>query len=196
MRSRSRSRSRHRRAHDLTEPSRFNVCASWKSWRERRVGHRSVPGTRSIPAVSTTTEPPDHIISYRPEIDGLRAIAVSLVILVHASPVHMQNGFVGVDIFFVIPGFLITSILLTQLRSGSFSLRDFYVRRANRVFPALILVLAACIAFGWLALFASEFKSLGRSIAWGAGFAANINYFLELGYWDVSASSNRFCIYR
>ena len=128
-----------------------------------------------------------HVIPYRPEIDGLRALAVTLVVLVHAFPGYMKNGFIGVDIFFVISGFLITGILLTQLQGGSFSLRDFYIRRANRIFPALILVLTACIGFGWLSLYASEFKLLGRSVAGGAGFVANINAYLEGGYWDIAA---------
>lgn len=128
-----------------------------------------------------------HIISYRPDIDGLRALAITLVVLVHAFPENMPNGFIGVDIFFVISGFLISSILLTQLQAGSFNLLDFYIRRANRIFPALVLVLAACICFGWLALYASEYKSLGASIAAGAGFVANINFYLEAGYWDISS---------
>lgn len=130
---------------------------------------------------------PSHHIAYRPEIDGLRALAVTLVILVHAFPKYLQNGYIGVDIFFVISGFLITGILLAQLRDGSFSLRDFYIRRANRLFPALIALLIACIGFGWLALTANEFKMLGRSIAAGAGFLANINFLSEGGYWDISA---------
>ena len=127
-------------------------------------------------------------MEYRPDIDGLRALAVLLVISGHAWPDYVQNGFVGVDIFFVISGFLITGIVLQQLRAGSFTLREFYIRRVNRIFPALILVLAACIAFGWLSLYASEFKLLGRSAAAGAGFAANIAAYLEGGYWDIAAN--------
>lgn len=128
------------------------------------------------------------IIRYRSEIDGLRALAVTLVILVHAFPEYLRNGYIGVDIFFVISGFLITGILLSQLESGSFSLREFYIRRANRIFPALVVMLIACLGFGWLSLYASEYKLLGRSIASGAGFAANINFFLEGGYWDISGA--------
>ncbi len=124
---------------------------------------------------------------YRPEIDGLRALAVTLVILVHMFPQQVTNGFIGVDVFFVISGYLITGILVGQLGAGSFSLVDFYVRRANRIFPALILVLAACLAFGWLSLFAGEYQALGRSAFSGAAFAANINAFLEGGYWDIDA---------
>jgi peptidoglycan/LPS O-acetylase OafA/YrhL len=128
-----------------------------------------------------------HIISYRPDIDGLRALAITLVVLVHAFPTVMPNGFIGVDIFFVISGFLISSILLTQLQSASFSLLDFYIRRVNRIFPALILVLVVCLSFGWIALYASEFKELGASVAAGAGFVANVNVYFEVGYWDISS---------
>jgi peptidoglycan/LPS O-acetylase OafA/YrhL len=140
-------------------------------------------GTRSL-GDSTFS---DHAIRYRPDIDGLRAVAVILVILVHAAPNWVQNGFIGVDIFFVISGFLITGILLTNLKDGSFSLKDFYVRRANRIFPALILVLITCTAFGWVSLYAGEFKLLGRSIATGAGFVANVGFYFESGYWDIAA---------
>jgi peptidoglycan/LPS O-acetylase OafA/YrhL len=138
-------------------------------------------------SANNTVAAPIHSIAYRPEIDGLRALAVTLVILVHAFPQYMQNGFIGVDIFFVISGFLINGILITQLDNGSFSLQDFYIRRANRIFPALVLVLAVCMGFGWLSLYATEFKLLGRSIVSGAGFVANVASFLESGYWDVSA---------
>jgi peptidoglycan/LPS O-acetylase OafA/YrhL len=128
-----------------------------------------------------------HVIAYRSDIDGLRALAVTLVVLVHAFPTIMPNGFIGVDIFFVISGFLISSILLTQLQTASFSLLDFYIRRVNRIFPALILVLVVCLSFGWLALYASEFKELGASTAAGAGFMANVNFYLDVGYWDISS---------
>jgi len=129
----------------------------------------------------------DYLITYRAEIDGLRAVAVALVVFGHAFPHLLPNGFIGVDVFFVISGFLITGILLAQLRAGHFSLRQFYVRRVNRIFPALIAVLVACLGFGALSLYASEFKLLGRSAAWSAGFAANVNFYLEVGYWDIAA---------
>lgn len=128
-----------------------------------------------------------HSITYRPDIDGLRALAVSLVVLVHAFPKLVPNGHVGVDIFFVISGYLITKILLLELGERRFSIREFYVRRANRIFPALVLVLAACLVFGWLSLYAGEFGLLGRSVAAGAGFVANLNFYLEGGYWDIAA---------
>ena len=126
-------------------------------------------------------------IRYRPEIDGLRALAVILVLLVHAFPERVRNGFIGVDIFFVISGYLITGIVASQLKSRSFSIVDFYIRRANRIFPALILILAACLAFGWFSLFASEYRLLGRSAFSGGAFGANVNAFLEGGYWDIDA---------
>jgi peptidoglycan/LPS O-acetylase OafA/YrhL len=123
---------------------------------------------------------------YRPEIDGLRALAILLVIMVHAFPASMSGGFVGVDVFFVISGFLIAGIIFTEMELENFSFTAFYIRRANRIFPALILVLGSSLILGWFTLFAEEFKSLGRSIAAGAGFAANINLYTEVGYWDVS----------
>lgn len=138
--------------------------------------------TYSLPPVTPTP-----IIAYRPEIDGLRALAVTLVVLVHAFPSRLPNGFIGVDIFFVISGFLITDILIAQNKAGTFSLVDFYIRRASRIFPALSVVLIASIAFGWASMYASEFKGFGRSVAAGAGFVANINFFLEAGYWDISS---------
>src|SRR5262249_55230895 len=91
-------------------------------------------------------------------------------------------------IFFVISGFLITGISLRRLQAGSFTLTDFYVRRANRIFPALILVLLACLTMGWVSLYGDEFKRLGRSIATGAGFVGNINFYLEGCYWDIAGN--------
>jgi peptidoglycan/LPS O-acetylase OafA/YrhL len=126
-------------------------------------------------------------INYRPDIDGLRALAVSLVVLTHAFPAFLAGGYIGVDIFFVISGYLIASIIYAQLDQGNFSVLDFYARRANRIFPALILVLTACLILGWTALFADEFRSLGKSVAAGAGFVANLNFYHEVGYWDVAS---------
>ncbi|HEM7812136.1 TPA: acyltransferase, partial [Burkholderia multivorans] len=126
-------------------------------------------------------------VSYRPDIDGLRAVAVSLVVLFHAFPSLLPGGFVGVDIFFVISGYLIGSILLTEFASGSFTYRAFYARRIRRIFPALLLVLVACYAFGWFELLADEFKQLGAQVAGGAGFVSNVVLWKGAGYFATQA---------
>ena len=121
---------------------------------------------------------------YIPSIDGIRAIAVLSVILFHAFPNAIPGGYIGVDIFFVISGYLITNIIVTQVSAGNFSFKDFYARRIRRIFPALILVLVAVYALGWFVMLADEFKQLGKHIAAGAGFVANWAYWLESGYFD------------
>ena len=126
---------------------------------------------------------------YRPDIDGLRALAVLSVVAFHAFPNVISGGFIGVDIFFVISGFLITTIILENLRSGSFSFIEFYSRRIRRIFPALFLVLLTCYAFGWFALYASEYKQLGEHIAAGAGFLQNFVLWSESGYFDNSSDT-------
>ena len=113
-------------------------------------------------------------LSYRPDIDGLRAIAVAIVIGCHAFPRALPGGFVGVDIFFVISGYLITQLILTGLQTESFSLGSFYQRRVRRIVPALLLVLFISSLFGWFALLSREFAQLGRSLAWCASFLANV----------------------
>ncbi len=125
--------------------------------------------------------------SYRADIDGLRALAVLSVVAFHAFPGVMPGGFIGVDIFFVISGFLISTILLESLRSGTFSFAEFYSRRVRRIFPALLLVLAASYAFGWFALLPDEFMQLGKNIAAGAGFVSNFLLWSESGYFDTAA---------
>lgn len=124
---------------------------------------------------------------YRSDIDGLRAVAVLAVVSFHAFPGVLVGGFVGVDIFFVISGYLISSIILGQLEQRRFSLADFYLRRVKRIFPALLLVLAACYAIGWSTLFQSEFKLLNKHILGGAGFISNVVSWTETGYFDVAA---------
>jgi peptidoglycan/LPS O-acetylase OafA/YrhL len=125
-----------------------------------------------------------HRISYRPDIDGLRAIAVCLVILFHAWPKWVRGGFIGVDIFFVISGFLITSIILQDLNLGSFSIREFYIRRIKRIFPALVAVVFATLAFGWYVLLGHEFAQLGKHITAAATFLSNLVLWNESGYFD------------
>jgi peptidoglycan/LPS O-acetylase OafA/YrhL len=134
------------------------------------------------------SEPAQHVGSaYRPDIDGLRAFAVLAVIAYHAFPHWVKGGFVGVDIFFVISGFLISGVILTDLSKGTFSFVNFYARRIRRIFPALFVVLLAALVFGWFALFTDEYKALGKHTAGGAFFVSNFFFWREAGYWDVSA---------
>ena len=154
--------------------------------------------------LKTLASPPsskyDHLThpKYRADIDGLRAIAVLSVVLFHAFPtlhssifpsLHIAGGFIGVDIFFVISGFLISTIIFDNLERGSFSFLEFYSRRIKRIFPALLLVLIACFVFGWFALLADEYKQLGKHIAGGAGFVSNFVFWNESGYFDNDAET-------
>lgn len=125
--------------------------------------------------------------NYRPDIDGLRAIAVLLVVGFHAFPEWLKGGFIGVDIFFVISGFLISGIILTDIKRQQFSFSGFYAKRIKRIFPALIVVLTACFGFGWFVLLPDEFKELGKHIAGGSGFVANLVLWSESGYFDSQA---------
>src|SRR6476619_5286031 len=107
-------------------------------------------------------------IGYRPDIDGLRALAVLAVVGFHAFPRFVPGGFVGVDVFFVISGFLISGILFTQCEQGRFDLAGFYIRRIRRIVPALILVLVAVAVVGVLVLTREDYKELQQEIAGGA----------------------------
>ncbi len=129
--------------------------------------------------LTTSTHP-----KYRPDIDGLRAIAVLSVVAYHAFPDWVKGGFVGVDIFFVISGFLISSIILSGLKLGGFSFSEFYSRRVMRIFPALLLVMCASFVFGWFTLLPKEYAELGKHIAGGAGFISNFLLWSESGYFD------------
>lgn len=137
------------------------------------------------------TTPTPHLShpKYRPDIDGLRAVAVLSVVAFHAFPAWMKGGFIGVDVFFVISGFLISTIIFENLDKGTFSFAEFYARRIKRIFPALLLVLIASFAFGWFALLADEYKQLGKHIAAGAGFVSNFVLWSEAGYFDNSAET-------
>jgi peptidoglycan/LPS O-acetylase OafA/YrhL len=125
--------------------------------------------------------------NYRPDVDGLRAIAVLCVVAYHAFPRKLPGGFIGVDIFFVISGFLITGLIFADLQRQRFTFRNFYIRRFRRIFPALITVLTAALIYGWFALAPDQYRELGRQAAAGAGFSANILFWLESGYFDVGA---------
>ncbi|MEI6790402.1 MAG: acyltransferase, partial [Myxococcaceae bacterium] len=100
-------------------------------------------------------------LKYRADIDGLRAVAVLSVVAFHFFQARFPGGFIGVDIFFVISGFLISRILFKSLESGDFSYADFYARRIRRIFPALILVMLATFVLGWCVLFPFEYAQLG-----------------------------------
>lgn len=102
---------------------------------------------------------------YRSDVDGLRAIAVLAVVAYHAFPRHVSGGFIGVDVFFVISGFLISRIILREVNAtGDFSLKDFYARRARRIFPALIVVLATVLLIGWFILLSDEYLRVGQHV--------------------------------
>jgi peptidoglycan/LPS O-acetylase OafA/YrhL len=122
--------------------------------------------------------------SYRGDIDGLRGLAVLAVVGFHAFPSNVRGGFVGVDMFFVISGYLITRIIVQDLDGGSFSFREFYYRRIRRLFPALLLVLAASYALGWFHLLAPEFEQFGSHVAAGSAFSSNFLSWHEAGYFD------------
>jgi peptidoglycan/LPS O-acetylase OafA/YrhL len=125
---------------------------------------------------------------YRPDIDGLRAFAVISVVLYHAFPQAVRGGFVGVDIFFVISGFLISSILFAEMTEHRFSFAIFYGRRIRRIFPALAVCLAAVLAYGFVSLTPPELAQLGRHVFFGAGFLSNIALWSESGYFDGAAT--------
>lgn len=124
---------------------------------------------------------------YRPDIDGLRGLAVLGTVLFHAFPTLVPGGFAGVDVFFVISGFLITRILLADLQQGRYSIANFYARRVRRIFPALSVVMIATFGIGWFCLFNDEYKNLGTHLMAGAGFVSNWALWSETGYFDKAA---------
>ncbi len=126
---------------------------------------------------------------YRRDIDGLRAFAVLAVVAFHAFPWLLPGGFVGVDVFFVISGYLISGLISERLAQGRFTFADFYARRIKRIFPALLVVLAACFAFGWFTLLPAQFGALGKHIAAGMAFVSNFALWNESGYFDASAAT-------
>lgn len=132
---------------------------------------------------------PQPVGGYRPDIDGLRAIAVILVVVFHAFPNLLPGGYVGVDVFFVISGFLISNIILGALNSNTFSIGEFYARRVKRIFPALSVVLAFFLVVGWFTLLADEYMQLGKHVAGGTAFISNFVLLSELGYFDTSSET-------
>jgi peptidoglycan/LPS O-acetylase OafA/YrhL len=130
---------------------------------------------------------PAHTTAYRADIDGLRAIAVLGVVLYHVESQWIPGGFTGVDVFFVISGYLIHSLILGAMQANRFSLANFYARRIRRIFPALVFVLLTCWAFGWVSLMSDEYSQLGKHIGASAVFIANFVLNREAGYFDTDA---------
>ena len=126
-------------------------------------------------------------MKYRAEIDGLRALAVLPVILFHAGFEWFSGGFVGVDVFFVISGYLIATIIISEMAEEKFSIVNFYERRARRILPALFFVIAACLPFAWLWLAPNDFRDFGQSLVAVSTFSSNILFWLESGYFDTAA---------
>jgi len=126
-------------------------------------------------------------MKYRSEIDGLRAVAVVPVILFHAGFETFGGGFVGVDVFFVISGYLITTIIIDEMTKENFSLLRFYERRARRILPALVFVVLCCILAAWFLLLPSDMKDFSRSLVAVATFSSNILFWRESGYFEAAA---------
>ena len=129
------------------------------------------------------------LTQYRPEVDGLRAVAVLAVMGFHAFPRYFSGGFLGVDIFFVISGFLITYHIISSLADHSFTLLEFYSRRIKRIFPALILVLICAVFFGSLILLPHEISVLAKHSTAASLFLSNFLLYSEIGYFDGAAQS-------
>ena len=126
-------------------------------------------------------------MKYRAEIDGLRALAVLPVILFHAGFEQFSGGFVGVDVFFVISGYLITTIIISEMAEGKFSIINFYERRARRILPALFFVMAVCIPFAWFWLVPSDLVEFGHSLIAVSTFSSNFLFWSEAGYFGGPA---------
>jgi len=123
-------------------------------------------------------------LPYRADIDGMRAVAILLVIVYHAFPGAFPGGFIGVDVFFVISGYMITGLITREIAEGAFSFIGFYRRRVLRLFPALALVLAVCMTFGAFVLFPLEFRGLGKHVTAASAYLLNFVLMNEVGYFD------------
>lgn len=126
-------------------------------------------------------------MKYRAEIDGLRALAVVPVILFHAGFKLFSGGYVGVDVFFVVSGYLITTILIENIENSQFSLANFYERRARRILPALFFVMLVCIPFAWMWMLPDPLENFGQSLVATVFFANNILLLITSGYWDLAS---------
>lgn len=126
--------------------------------------------------------------AYRSDIDGLRAIAVGGAVLFHAFPTALSGGFIGVDVFFVLSGFLITSIMKAQADKGTFSIGNFYERRFRRILPAFVVVATATTVAAILVLPPAELQSYGNSLVGVATFSSNIIFWFNSGYFDAASA--------
>ena len=124
---------------------------------------------------------------YRSEIDGLRALAVVPVILDHAGYRAFSGGYVGVDVFFVLSGYLITTIIVEEIETGRFSLLDFYERRARRILPALLLVILASLPFAWFWLMPNDLETYANSVLAVLTFTSNFFFYGSTGYFETNA---------
>lgn len=127
--------------------------------------------------------------SFRFDINALRALAVISVVLFHFDVPYFQGGFIGVDIFFVISGFLMAGIVCGAVLSNNFSFFSFYLSRARRIWPALFLLSVVLLVFGWFALMTDDYKILGAHVRESIFFTSNIKYFSEAGYFDQASNS-------
>lgn len=137
--------------------------------------------------MSSASAAPPQAKGFRADINGLRAWAVMAVVLYHFGVPGFQGGFVGVDVFFVISGFLMTGIIVGALQAGGFSLWQFYWARARRILPALVALCAVALAVGWFALMPAEYQTLGRHVRDSLLFTSNLRYLGEAGYFDTGA---------
>ena len=124
---------------------------------------------------------------YRPEIDGLRALAVLPVIFFHAGFDLFSGGFIGVDIFFVISGYLITSLLIKDIESKQFTILNFYERRARRLLPALFVVMSFCTFLSFMWMLPNQMKDFSQSLFAVSFFTSNILFWRETGYFGDEA---------
>ena len=129
----------------------------------------------------------NNLFKYRPEIDGLRALAVLPVILFHAGYNNFEGGYVGVDIFFVISGYLISSIIIYEVELGKFSLKNFYERRARRILPALFSVILISAPFAWFILLPADLELFNNSAFSALTFWSNYIFYFEIDYFETSS---------
>jgi peptidoglycan/LPS O-acetylase OafA/YrhL len=126
-------------------------------------------------------------VHFRRDINGLRGLAVLGVVLYHFGAPGVSGGFAGVDVFFVISGFLMTSIIFSKIEQRKFSLKEFYLARAKRIIPAMVILCLSLILFGWFVLSTVEYAALAKHSLSSLTFLSNIIYYKEAGYFDVSS---------